>query len=252
MADRYNTANLSSLADMTDYEVEDGEPDPRGWEVLGADGRRVGEVDDMLIDEAALKVRYLDVDIDERGIGLDAADRHVLVPVEAARVDEDRECVVVDRLSVASLRNVRGRTEWGALDRAGNRDEARVTRAEEELAVGKRSVRAGSVEVEKHVETERVREPVRLTHDEVEIERRPVSGQQATSGNAAFRDQEIRVPLTEEEAVVSKRPVVREEIVLRKRQVADTDMVEADLRKEKVDINKRGRVEAEETRRRTR
>lgn len=46
------------------YKVADGGPDVRGWEVTGSDGRRIGEVDDLLIDPAALRARYLEVRLD--------------------------------------------------------------------------------------------------------------------------------------------------------------------------------------------
>ena len=47
--------------------------------------------------------------------------------------------------------------------------EERLTLSEEELAIGKREVRAGEVEIEKRVETEHVRRDVPLTHDEVTV-----------------------------------------------------------------------------------
>lgn len=109
-----------------------------------------------------------------------------------------------------------------------------VTRSEEELAVGKRSVEAGAVNVRKTVETEHVREQVPVTREEVTVERRPVSDVRA--GDATIGADEIRVPVREEEVIAEKRPVVREEIVVRKHAVQETETVEADLRKERVDV----------------
>ncbi len=45
------------------------------------------------------------------------------------------------------------------------------------------------------------------------------------------------MPLTEEEVVVEKRPVVKEELVVGKRVVEERDVVEADVRREKFDID---------------
>jgi uncharacterized protein (TIGR02271 family) len=45
------------------------------------------------------------------------------------------------------------------------------------------------------------------------------------------------VPMTEEEVVVEKRPVVKEEIRIRKDVVHEKEVVEADLRKEEIDID---------------
>jgi uncharacterized protein (TIGR02271 family) len=45
------------------------------------------------------------------------------------------------------------------------------------------------------------------------------------------------VPLTEEEAVVDKRAVVKEELVVGKRVVEDQKTVDADVRREEFDID---------------
>ena len=113
--------------------------------------------------------------------------------------------------------------------------EARMTVSREELVVGKRQVQAGEATLRKTVETEHVRESVPLMHEEVTIERHPISG---TAGvNATIgQDEEIRVPLMAEEAVADKRIVGEEEVVLRKHQVEEQRTVEADLRRERVDV----------------
>lgn len=48
------------------YKVAEGDPDVRGWDVMDRDGGRIGEVDDLLIDTRAMKVRYLEVRLDQR------------------------------------------------------------------------------------------------------------------------------------------------------------------------------------------
>ena len=119
----------------------------------------------------------------------------------------------------------------------------RLVLSEEELAVGRREVSAGEVSIGKHVETERVRENVTLRHDEVEIERRPITDAYAAAGASGAiieGDREIRIPLTAEEAVVEKRVVPTEEIVVRKRSVAENETVEADLRHERADTHREG------------
>lgn len=112
-----------------------------------------------------------------------------------------------------------------------------VTRSEEELAIGKRQVSAGEVEVNKSVETRHVSQRVPVTREEVVVERRPVN--EARAAGTDIGDDAIRIPITEEELVVEKRPVVREEIVVRKQVVQDTRTVEADLRRERVDVDDR-------------
>ena len=124
-----------------------------------------------------------------------------------------------------------------AYERGGDVGEQRLTLAEEELRVGKRQVQAGEVSLHKTVETERVRETVQLMHDEVTIERRPVTDQNA-SRHVEIGENEIRIPLMAEEAVVEKRVVGKEEVVLRKHQVTENENIEADLRKERVDVDR--------------
>jgi uncharacterized protein (TIGR02271 family) len=116
------------------------------------------------------------------------------------------------------------------------RDRERLTRSEEELRVGKQQVTAGEVVFGKHVETERVQQPVTLGREEVVIERRPVTEGTRADEHALGTD-EIRVPLMREEAVVEKRPVVKEEIVIGKKVVEEQQTVEAEVRREEFDIN---------------
>jgi hypothetical protein len=58
---------VTPLRSLHNYRVAEGNPDVRGWDVLGADGKKIGEVDDLLVDTEGLRVLYLDVTV-----GLDA------------------------------------------------------------------------------------------------------------------------------------------------------------------------------------
>jgi uncharacterized protein (TIGR02271 family) len=101
-------------------------------------------------------------------------------------------------------------------------------------------VQAGEVGVRKTVETEHVRETVPVTREEVTIERRPVQGGRTAAG-AEIREEEVRIPIVDEDVVVEKRIVPKEEIVVRKNAVEETRTVEADLRKERAMIDDRTR-----------
>jgi uncharacterized protein (TIGR02271 family) len=127
-------------------------------------------------------------------------------------------------------------------------DERRLTLSEEELAVGKRQQRAGAVEIDKHVETEHVREAVPVTREEVSVERRPVSGEM--HGSARIEEDNIRIPVREEEAVAEKRVVPREELVVKKHQVQGRETIEADLRHERADVHREGQVRESDRNRR--
>jgi uncharacterized protein (TIGR02271 family) len=233
MADVKETG-LVSLEDG-DWDVAEGEPDVRGWDVVTSDRRKVGEVDDLLADPAAMKVRFLQIELD--GNAAAASQRTIRVPISRARIHESDRQVVLDMAAIPQDDIA------AAPAHAWSQDQVRVTRSAEELRVGKRERAAGEVEVKKRVETEKVRQPVTLRREEVDIERRPVSGT-AASGDVEINAQEIRVPVTEEEVVVEKRPVVKEEVIISKHAVQDEETVEADVRSERIDVERHGDVRA--------
>src|SRR5215204_3399308 len=112
-------------------------------------------------------------------------------------------------------------------------DELRVQRTEEELVAGTREREAGQVKVSKQVHTEREQLRVPTRHEEVSVERVPVNEE---GTGAEIGEDEISMPVVEEEVVTDKRPVVKEEIRVRKDVVQDEELVEEDVRREEVDI----------------
>lgn len=89
------------LDELDSFEVAEGDPDVRGWHVYAGDGVRVGEVDELLVDTQALKVRYLDVELEEDEGARE--ERHVLIPVGFARLHETDDHILVDALDSAAL-----------------------------------------------------------------------------------------------------------------------------------------------------
>ena len=245
------------LNELSGYKVADGEPDIRGWDVVASDGTRLGKVDDLLVDTQANKVRYMDVDVD-------GDERHVTVPIGYARLEEKEHQVLVDRLGSEQLLALPNYTR-GAITRdyeeqvgracnvttadatpdfyendafRGN-NEMRLTLNEEQLAVGKRQVEAGEVGIHKTVETQHVHENVQVRHEEVEVERRPISDPLAAgAGQIIETEDEIRIPLYAEEVVVEKRVVPTEELVVRKREVVETEGVDTTLRRETAQVER--------------
>jgi uncharacterized protein (TIGR02271 family) len=113
-------------------------------------------------------------------------------------------------------------------------DELRVQRSEEELRAGTREREAGALNVRKRVVTDRQSIEVPTRREEVTVDRVPVEGE---ASEADIADDEVRVPVTEEEVVVEKRPVAKEEVRIRKDVVEDREVVEEDVRKEEVDVD---------------
>ncbi|CAN5638392.1 DUF2382 domain-containing protein [soil metagenome] len=274
------------LDELDDFKVASGDPDVRGWDVVASDGRKIGSVDNLLIDTGAMKVRYLDVDLDDEVVGSDD-DRHILIPIGYARLNEDDDRIRVDSLNSTDISGLpaykhepltreyetslrerfsggtttgttatntgisRDNAEFYANEgyddnqfygsRRGGSNEERMTLSEEQLAVGKRQHQAGEVEVRKEVETRHVSENVPTMHEEVTVERRPV--QDGMNAKARIEEDEVRIPINEEELIVDKRVVPKEELVVKKHEVVENQTVEADLRREHGEVRRDGELD---------
>ena len=124
-----------------------------------------------------------------------------------------------------------------------------MTRSEEELHVAKgRTERkeTGKIRLRKYVVTENVKMEVPVTREEVRVTREPVSDTATTGGGGKIRsgqrpgeigDAEQEIVTYEERPVVTKETVPKEKIRLEKKTVTDTETVEDQVRKEKVDID---------------
>jgi len=85
------------MSELNDFEISPNNPDVRGWTLIGLDGERIGEVDDLIVDTEAQKVRYLAVEVDKdvaRG-----KEHHILIPIGAARLHKNDDNVLVEGLS---------------------------------------------------------------------------------------------------------------------------------------------------------
>jgi uncharacterized protein (TIGR02271 family) len=85
-----------------DYKVASDDPDVRGWDVLDSSGTKIGEVDELIVDTNAMKVRYLEVDLDSDLFDVDD-DHHILIPIGSATLDHSGKNVVVSSLNTSSL-----------------------------------------------------------------------------------------------------------------------------------------------------
>ena len=122
--------------------------------------------------------------------------------------------------------------------------ERRIQLRGEMLRTYKERVQRGEVQLRKEVVTENQTVQVPVTREELVIERTPGSGQ--VSGEIG-RDEEVRVPLSEERVRVEKQPVVNEEVRVGKRQVQSNKEVSDKVRHEELRVEKKGDVEAPET-----
>ena len=114
-------------------------------------------------------------------------------------------------------------------------DDASVVRHEEELVTDTVVAEAGRVGVHKLVEHERVETVVPTNTEHAEFERQgPAEGD---SGEVeVLPDGSVSIPVFEEELVIEKRLVVRERVIVRKHTGTEERRVEADLRRERVEV----------------
>jgi sporulation protein YlmC with PRC-barrel domain len=106
--------HILPLRQARDFKLAKGDPDPRGWNVFGADGERVGVVSDLLVDPAGMKVVYLAVDLADDLFKL-KEDRHVLVPTGQVELRERGRDVWVNGLSSEAVARLPAYT-GGAVD----------------------------------------------------------------------------------------------------------------------------------------
>ena len=229
-----------------------------GYEVYDPNGEKIGKVDDLFVDERD-NPEYIGVKMGFLGT------RSTLIPWEAVSrtddegrrielsvdkdtakngptFDDDKDITPEFENEVYSYYGFQRATtteEPGAYEayqgtETTDEDELRVQRTEEELRAGTAEREAGSVQVRKRVRTDRERMEVPTRREEVTVDRVPVDSE---ATGAEIGDEEIRVPVTEEEVVTEKRPVAKEEIRVRKDVVEDTETVEEDVRREEVDID---------------
>jgi photosynthetic reaction center H subunit len=83
----------------TDFSVADGDPDPRGMPVLGADGVTGGFVSDLWVDRSEPIIRFYEVEV---------GPRRVLLPAGLARVNKLRRRIEVATILGAQFAGVPG------------------------------------------------------------------------------------------------------------------------------------------------
>lgn len=126
-----NGEQVVPLDQARDFRLGKGAPDPRGWNVFGADGERAGVVTGLLVDPVGMKVRYLEVDLADDLFQLDE-DRRVLVPSDAVDLRERGKDAWVNGLAARDLARLPAYT-GGVVDPVTQRltDEAFAGRGQE-------------------------------------------------------------------------------------------------------------------------
>jgi uncharacterized protein (TIGR02271 family) len=118
------------------------------------------------------------------------------------------------------------------------REEVVVPVIEEELATGVREVTTGSVRVDKRVEKRVRRISAPAVHEDVEVRRVPINRVVEEAPKSRRRGDTIIVPVVEEEVIVTKRLVLKEEIHLIKRRTKERVVKEVEVGRERAQIRR--------------
>ena len=111
----------------------------------------------------------------------------------------------------------------------------------EELVVTKKEV-IDEVTITKEPTKETKTEQVQLMHEEINIERRPVNNLTDSANTSTTKEDippiesktEIKIPLKREEIEVTKKPYVKEEIVIKRKPVNETRRISEEIRTEQI------------------
>ncbi len=118
-------------------------------------------------------------------------------------------------------------------------DDDAMTRSEERLRVGVARQEAGRARLRKYVVTEQQTANVQVSHEELRIEREPITeaNRDRAYDGPAISEEVHEVVLHEEHAVVDKEVVPVERIRLGKEVVTETETVSEQVRKEQIELD---------------
>ncbi|WMJ74291.1 PRC-barrel domain-containing protein [Cytophagaceae bacterium ABcell3] len=91
--DKKDNHHLFRLSELDDYEVANNDPDIRSWPVIGADDKKLGVVNEFIVDKEAEKVRYVDIKAASE-FAHAGGERHLIVPIGLVEVGEEGDDTV--------------------------------------------------------------------------------------------------------------------------------------------------------------
>jgi len=121
-------------------------------------------------------------------------------------------------------------------DTAGTGTDIAMTRSEERLRVGTREHETGRARLRKYVVSERVSQTVPVRHEELTIEREPITDTTGTAAPSTLSEDEVEIVLHEEVPVVDKEVVAAERIRLGTRTVTEQTTVSGEVRREEIEL----------------
>ena len=124
-------------------------------------------------------------------------------------------------------------------DTSGPTTDDAMTRSEEHLVAGTQQVETGKARLRKYIVTETQQVEVPVSHEEVRIEREPITDANRDAGYSGgdLTEEEHEVTLMAEKAVVGTETEAVERVRLGKETVSNTETVSGEVRKEQIELD---------------
>lgn len=209
----------------SDFEIVDGESDIRGWDVKDSSGKQIGEVQELVFDFESRKVRYLVVDLEDNDLGLDSRD--VLVPIGIAELHESDDDVILNGVTAEQISSLPEYDE----DRFDTEHETSVRNVfgglgGETLAGG--ALAGGAIAAS----------TTNSGHEDDFYNHEHFNDQNLYKNRSGKSENDITIPVVEEELQVGKREVETGGVRLRSRIVEKDVSENINLREEKVNVER--------------
>jgi len=124
-------------------------------------------------------------------------------------------------------------------DTSGPTTDKAMTRSEEQLHVGTEQVHGGTARLRKHIVTENVTKTVPVSHEEVRVQREPITDANRgdAMGGSELSEEEHEVNLHAEKPVVTKETVPVERVKLGTETVTEERTVNETVGKEQIEMD---------------
>jgi len=203
----------------SDFEIADGQPDIRGWDVKDENGKKIGEVDELIFDVQSLKVRYIVLDLEGNVLDLDTRD--VLVPIGIAQLHDKDDDVLLPGVTAQQLKSLPEYEEGSLTPDVENK----VRNVFAGLGGAALTGAALTSDAE-------------INHDDVFYNHDHFNEDNLYRNRQTGTDQAATIPVIEEELQVGKREVEKGGIRLRTRVVENEVNENINLREEKVHVER--------------
>lgn len=226
-----------------------------GHGVIDESGRKIGEIDEIYVDEGSGRPEWVAIKTGWFGTklsfaplaGATAVGEDMCLPFSkdkvkgAPRIDPDGNLDSTEESELYAYYELGPETmqaEAAQDVRTGAAEEEVMVRSEEEIELERTRRPMGRARLRKFVVTEDVTMTVPVRHEEVRVVREPLQGDEARVARGDLGAQEQEVVLEEEVVRAHKEVVPKERVRLETELVTEEQEISEELRKEKVELER--------------